>query len=140
MRTQISPLYLRRSGCGFGALHHPHEMEFCGFADNGTPRLTLEQIPPMFTQPSSRGGFRGLLWKVPEAFCGERVAIRHLSTGGHYGIFFAAHRIATIDLTNKQIVSHVSGHVSPISPDGTLCSRCWVDGPRRHRMCHNASG
>jgi transposase InsO family protein len=45
--------------------------------------------------------FRGRLWKVPQAFCGERLAIRPLNTDGHYGIFFAAHRIATIDLTNR---------------------------------------
>lgn len=43
--------------------------------------------------------FRGRSWKVPQAFCGERVAIRPRSTDGHYGIFFGATRIATIDLT-----------------------------------------
>lgn len=43
--------------------------------------------------------FKGRLWKVPEAFCGERLAIRPLSTDGHYGVFFAAHRVSTIDLT-----------------------------------------
>jgi transposase InsO family protein len=44
--------------------------------------------------------FKGQLWKVPQAFCGERLAIRPLSTDGRYGVFFAAHKIATIDLTN----------------------------------------
>ena len=43
--------------------------------------------------------FRGKAWKVPQAFRGERVAIRPRSTDGHYGIFFGANRIATIDLT-----------------------------------------
>jgi len=61
--------------------------------------------------------FKGRLWKVPEAFCGERLAIRPLSTDGRYGVFFAAHKIATIDLTNKKSVSHVSEHVSTMSPD-----------------------
>jgi transposase InsO family protein len=60
--------------------------------------------------------FKGRLWKVPQAFRGERLAIRPLSTDGHYGIFFAAHQIATIDLTNKQTVSHVSEQVLAMSP------------------------
>lgn len=60
--------------------------------------------------------FKGCLWKVPQAFCGERLAIRPLSTDGQYGVFFAAHQIATIDLTNNQPVNHVSEQVSPMSP------------------------
>lgn len=61
--------------------------------------------------------FKGRLWKVPQAFCGERLAIRPLSIDGRYGIFFAAHQVATIDLTNKKTVSHVSEQVSTMSPD-----------------------
>jgi len=60
--------------------------------------------------------FHGRMWKVPQAFCGERLAIRQLTSNGRYGVFFAAHQIATIDLTNKQSVSHLSEHLSPISP------------------------
>lgn len=45
--------------------------------------------------------FDNRLWKVPQAFCGERLAIRSLSTDGQFGVFFAAHQIATIDLTSK---------------------------------------
>jgi putative transposase len=60
--------------------------------------------------------FKGRLWKVPQAFCGERLAIRPLRTDGRYGIRFAAHQIATIDLTKQQTVSHVSEQVSPMSP------------------------
>jgi hypothetical protein len=45
--------------------------------------------------------FRGRAWKVPQAFRGERVAIRPRATDGHYGIFFGATRIATIDLTTR---------------------------------------
>ena len=52
--------------------------------------------------------FKGRLWKVPQAFRGERVAIRPRGPDGHYGIFFAAHQIAAIDLTSNQSVSHVS--------------------------------
>jgi transposase InsO family protein len=60
--------------------------------------------------------FKGKMWKVPQAFCGERLAIRPLSTDGRYAICFAAHTIATIDLTSNQSVSHVSEQVSAISP------------------------
>jgi transposase InsO family protein len=61
--------------------------------------------------------FKGQDWKVPQAFRGERLAIRPLSADGRYGVFFAAHQIATIDLTNNQPVSHVSEQVSAMSPD-----------------------
>jgi len=55
--------------------------------------------------------FKGRLWKVPQAFCGERLAIRPLDVDGRYGVFFAAHQIAKIDLTNPQSVSHISEKV-----------------------------
>ncbi|MGO4722114.1 MULTISPECIES: IS481 family transposase [unclassified Inquilinus] len=60
--------------------------------------------------------FLGRPWKVPQAFRGERVAIRPLTTDGHFGVFFASHLIATIDLTNTKPVSHVSEQVSAMSP------------------------
>jgi hypothetical protein len=47
--------------------------------------------------------FKGRRWKVPETFRGERLAIRPLGRDGHYGVFFAAHRIAAIDLTNQNL-------------------------------------
>ena len=59
--------------------------------------------------------FKGQLWKVPEAFRGERVAIRPRGTDGKYGVFFASHRIASIDLTNPKSVGHVSEQVSAMS-------------------------
>ncbi len=62
-----------------------------------------------------RVSFHGRMWKVPPAFCGECLAIRQLTSDGRYGVFFAAHQIAAIDLTNKQSVSHLSEHLSPIS-------------------------
>jgi transposase InsO family protein len=61
--------------------------------------------------------FKNRLWKVPQAFCGERLAIRPITADGQYGVFFAAHQIATIDLTGSQTVSHVSEQVLPMSPD-----------------------
>ena len=44
--------------------------------------------------------FKGGLWKVPQAFQGERVAVRPLSTDGHFGVFFASHQIATVNLSS----------------------------------------
>jgi transposase InsO family protein len=60
--------------------------------------------------------FNGRLWKVPKAFRGERVAIRPRTPDGHYAICFGSCQIASIDLTDQQPVSHVSEHVSVISP------------------------
>jgi transposase InsO family protein len=60
--------------------------------------------------------FKGRLWKVPQAFRGERLAIRPLTTDGQHGVFFAAYQIATIDLTSKQCVGDVSEQVSVMYP------------------------
>jgi transposase InsO family protein len=60
--------------------------------------------------------FKGRLWKVPEAFCGEQLAIRPRSTDGQYAVCFGAYEIATIDLTQTQCVGDVSGQVSAMSP------------------------
>jgi transposase InsO family protein len=59
---------------------------------------------------------KGRLWKVPQAFRGERVAIRPVNTDGTFGVFFAAHQIATIDLTKPKSVGHVSEQASAMSP------------------------
>jgi len=48
------------------------------------------------------------MWKVPQAFAGERLAIRPLDRDGHYGVFFASWQVASIDLTAGQTVSDVS--------------------------------
>jgi transposase InsO family protein len=61
--------------------------------------------------------FKGRHWKVPQAFRGEHVAIRPLTTDGRYGVFFAAHQIAMIDLTASKSVGDVSEQVSIMSPD-----------------------
>lgn len=42
--------------------------------------------------------FKGQFWRVPDAFRGERVAIRQTDHDGVFGIFFAARQIATINL------------------------------------------
>ena len=60
--------------------------------------------------------FKGRLWRIPEAFCGEIVAIRPRTADGQYGIFFAAHSIATIDLTKPKSVGDVPEQASVISP------------------------
>jgi transposase InsO family protein len=60
--------------------------------------------------------FKGKLWKVPQAFARERLAIRQLDRDGHYGIFFASWPVASFDLTTGQPVSDVSEQVSAMSP------------------------
>jgi hypothetical protein len=60
--------------------------------------------------------FKGGLWKVPQAFRGERLAIRPSANGAQYGVFFAAHQVATIDLASGKSVGHVPEHPSAMSP------------------------
>lgn len=60
--------------------------------------------------------FKGRLWKVPGAFRGEMLAIRPRDRDGTYGVFFAAHHIATIDLTKPKSVGHLSEQPSVMSP------------------------
>jgi transposase InsO family protein len=82
------------------------------------PKVEYDQREIVRTVPIAYAyiGFKGGVWKVPKAFCGERVAIRPRSEG-RYAICFGAHQIAQIDLTNKRCVSHVSEQASTISPD-----------------------
>ena len=47
--------------------------------------------------------FKGSLWPVSRAFCGERVALRPLHLDGRYGIFFGSRQIASIDLRQPQL-------------------------------------
>ena len=61
--------------------------------------------------------FKGRMWKVPQAFAGEQLAIRSLDRDGHYGIYFASWQLASIDLTAGQPVSDLSEQVSAMSPD-----------------------
>ncbi len=91
-----------------------------------SPRAMPEQLPQadydeseiVRRVPTSNDylAFKGNYWKVPQAFRGERVAIRPLSADGRYGVFFGAHQIASIDLTRSECVGDVSGQVSAMSP------------------------
>lgn len=91
-----------------------------------SPRAMPEHLPDVDydegeivrTVPTTKDyvSFKGRLWKVPQAFRGERVAIRPLNTDGYYGIYFGAQQIAEIDLTNQKGVGHVSERVSAMSP------------------------
>jgi transposase InsO family protein len=60
--------------------------------------------------------FKGRLWKVPQAFCGERLAIRPRGPDGQYSVCFGAREVATISLTNPKGVGDVSEQVSAMSP------------------------
>jgi transposase InsO family protein len=70
------------------------------------------------TVPATKAyvSFKGKSWKVPQAFRGERLAIRPTADDGKYGVFFASHQVATIDLTSGKSVGHVSEQVSAMSP------------------------
>ena len=85
---------------------------------NQTPTVEYDQGETLRTVPKSKDyiSFKGQHCKVPQAFRGERVAIRPLSQDGRYGVFFASRKIATIDLTNNQPVSDVPEQVSAMSP------------------------
>jgi transposase InsO family protein len=83
------------------------------------PRVEYDEHETVRIVPTSKNyiRFKGGLWLVPRAFHGERVAVRPLTANGQFGVFFAAHQIATIDLTNKESVGHVPERVSVMSPD-----------------------
>jgi transposase InsO family protein len=82
------------------------------------PEVEYDDGDILRTVPRSKDyvSFKGRSWKVPQAFRGERVAIRPLNTDGKYGVFFASRQIATIDLTQPKPVSHVPEHLSAMSP------------------------
>ena len=82
------------------------------------PEVEYDSAEIVRSVPASKDyiSFKGRLWNVPRAFRGERVAIRPLPNDGQYAICFGAHRIATIDLTNPNSVSHLSEQVSAMSP------------------------
>jgi transposase InsO family protein len=83
------------------------------------PQIEYDQGEIVRTVPTTKDyvSFKGRPWKVPQAFRGERVAIRPLSIDGNYGIFFGAHQIAKINLTDPKCVGDVSEQVSAMSPD-----------------------
>lgn len=83
------------------------------------PEVGYDNAEIIRTVPDTKAyiRFKGKLWKVPQAFCGERVAIRPIAIDGHHGVFFASHQIATIDLTSPKSVGHVSEQASVMSSD-----------------------
>ena len=58
--------------------------------------------------------FKGRHWRMPQAFRGERIAIRPKAKDGLFDVCFGAHKIAEIDL--NRLVSYVSEQVSTMSP------------------------
>ena len=81
-----------------------------------TPEYDSDEIVRTVSATKAYVSFKGRLWKVPQAFCGERLAIRPTSISAQYGVFFAAHQVATIDLTSGKSVGHVPEQVSTMSP------------------------
>jgi transposase InsO family protein len=83
-----------------------------------TPSVEYDAGETLRTVSSTKAyvSFKGRLYKVPQAFRRERVAIRPLSVDGRYGVFFASRQIAIIDLTDSKSVSDVSEQVSAMSP------------------------
>ena len=80
------------------------------------PEYDSTEIVRTVSRTKAYISFKGRPWKVPQAFRGERLAIRPTSNEGKYGVFFAAHQVATIDLTGGKSVGHVSEQVSAMSP------------------------
>lgn len=82
------------------------------------PRVEYDSGEIVRTVSSTRHyiSFKGQMWKVPQAFARERLAIRPLTREGLYGIYFASWQVASIDLTAGQSVSDVSEQASAMSP------------------------
>lgn len=80
------------------------------------PQYDQGEVVRKISRTDARIAFKGRFWRVPQAFGGERLAIRPLNTDGLYGVYFASHHVATIDLTKPKTVNYVSEQVSTISP------------------------
>jgi transposase InsO family protein len=80
-----------------------------------SPKYGSEEIVRIVPATKDYISFKGRLWKVPEAFRGEPLAIRPRGGDGKYGVFFASYRIATIDLNNAKTVGYVPEQVSAMS-------------------------
>src|SRR5258708_22076382 len=84
------------------------------------PEYDSHEIVRIVPTTKAYVSFKGRLWKVPQAFCGERLAIRPTSDDAKYGVFFSAHQVATIDLKTGKSVGHVHVQISAMSPGSTL--------------------
>ena len=80
------------------------------------PEYEHGEVVRKISKTDTRIAFKGRFWRVPQAFGGERLAIRPLNTDGLYGVYFASHHVATIDLTKPKTVNYVSEQVSTMSP------------------------
>ena len=80
------------------------------------PEYEHSEIVRKISKTDTRIAFKGRFWRVPQAFGGECLAIRPLNTDGLYGVYFASHHVATIDLTKPKTVNYVSEQVSTMSP------------------------
>jgi len=66
------------------------------------PRIEYDEHEIVRTVGTTKAyvSFKGHGWKVPQAFRGERVAIRPRGADGHYGVFFGSREIAQIALAD----------------------------------------
>ena len=117
---EVSIMEQRREFVRLALLEGANRRELCRrFAihpDTGYKWLARWAAGEHVSTTKSHISFKGRPWTVPKAFRGEQVAIRPLNRDGHYGIFFAAYKIAVIDLTKPKTVGDVSEHVSTMSP------------------------
>jgi transposase InsO family protein len=67
------------------------------------PKIEYDQFDIVRTVSTTKAyvAFKGRFWKIPQAFRGERVAIRPRGLDGNYGVFFGAKHIASINLTKQ---------------------------------------
>jgi len=65
------------------------------------PEYQAADVVRTFGTTKSYISFKGKPRRVPQAFQGERVAVRPLASDGHYGVFFGARQIASFDLRDK---------------------------------------
>jgi transposase InsO family protein len=65
------------------------------------PQIEYDEHEIVRTVGSTKAyvSFKGRPWRVPQAFCGERVAIRPRGADGQYGVFFGSRKIADIALS-----------------------------------------
>jgi transposase InsO family protein len=63
------------------------------------PEYATDDIVRRVSTTKAYVQFKGRLWAVGQAFCGERVALRPRGADGQYGVFFGAYQIGSIDLT-----------------------------------------
>ena len=65
------------------------------------PEVEYDESEIVRTVPATKDyiSYKGRLFKVPQAFRGERLAVRPRGPAGHVGIFFGAPQIATGSLT-----------------------------------------